>query len=404
MLLKKSFMKITTTLLVLIVVFATGFATPPITVYADSTPTLEEVEKEVYELGSMLSYSWPEQNIIDQDAKAFALAKAYSATHSGDKLIFKFYLDEYSRDLESFNKNLAHYKEQRNEWEISKYEKIVATTVKMQSIAQTSVVGELHFTVNFDTAQKKVFVKPKSSSSLSAVAATVKIWNDTTSSGTTTTLGELTTGGFFSTIIKSGYHAIAAVSFIEPDLGQLTYTTINPGWDLQADGKWKYYDATNNSQPTGGWLKLGNAWYSFQYGYMDTGWMNSYGPNASSKEYSRNWYYFGGDGKAYTGWNKLSNSWYNFDSVGAMRAGWQKDGNSWYYLGKNNDGRMATGWKQLSDKWYYFGGAGDGKMKTGWYKVGGKWYYSNSSGAMQTGKVKIGGKTHTFNPNGVWAS
>jgi hypothetical protein len=392
----KVFTKPIAIMVAIVVVFGISFVTPPSEVHGASTPTLDEVKHEIFELGGDLVYAHyiQEQTIVDQDTKAFSLVKAYSAAHPGDKTAYKLYLDEYSRCLENSSASLTYYEQEKNEMQIFFYKKIVAIITKLQTVAQTNVVSELHFTVNFDTIQKKALVKPKSDEILKVPFVALKAWNDTASTEMTNSFPALADIGYYSPLIKSGYHTIVTMTFIEPDLGQLAYTAINPGWDLQTNGKWKWYDAANDECQ--GWLTVGNARYRF--GGSDNGWVMLTGWWLWD-----DWHYFGIDGKmAMTGRKKVSNNWYYFKSSGAMQHGWLKSGNSWYYLNSRNSGVMSTGWKQLGGKWYYLGG--DGAMRTGWYKVGGKWYYSNSSGAMQTGKQKIGGKTYTFKSNGVWAA
>jgi len=119
------------------------------------------------------------------------------------------------------------------------------------------------------------------------------------------------------------------------------------------------------------------------------------------------WYYFGGDGRAVTGWltenGKMyyfrpengrmvagritslnSPTVYRFEENGACTAmweyydGWMRDDTGWYY--RNPGQGYATGWKKIDGEWYYFDEAG--YMKTGLVDIGGTLYYLEDSGAM----------------------
>jgi glucan-binding YG repeat protein len=397
MLLKKSFLQnMMAIFIAIIVIFAAGFMAPPVKVYAATTPTLDEVKYEIGELSRRLAYaaSWQEQDIVSQDTKTFDLVRAYSEANSGDKIAYILYVNKYAQVLGNAKENLAYYEQQNNATQVFFYKKIVAIITKLQTVAQTAVVHDMHFTVSFDTVQKKALVRSKSDEILKVPFVALKAWNDTASTEMTNSFPALAEAGYYSPLIKSGYHTVVTMTFIEPDLGQLTYTAINPGWDQQTNGKWKWYDAANDECQ--GWLTVGGARYRF--GGSDNGWVMLTGWWVWD-----DWFYFGNDGKmAMTGWKKVSNNWYYFKSSGAMRYGWMKDGNNWYYLNSRNSGVMSTGWKQIAGTWYHFGSSG--AMQTGWQKIAGKWYYFGPAGdgKMKTGKHKIGGKTHTFNSNGVW--
>lgn len=71
---------------------------------------------------------------------------------------------------------------------------------------------------------------------------------------------------------------------------------------------------------------------------------------------------------------------------------------SWYYFG--DDGRMYTGWLLNGGKWYYL--QPDGRMATGWLHLGKDWYYLEDSGAMVNAAKEIDGKSQFFLPDGRW--
>lgn len=160
-------------------------------------------------------------------------------------------------------------------------------------------------------------------------------------------------------------------------------TTQKQGW-VQENGKWFYYDQSNNKQS--GWVQVNGAWYYLaQDGEMKTGWLNQGG----------SWYYLTDSGFMKTGWQKVNGTWYYLNGSGAMQTGWLNQSGTWYYL--NNSGSMQTGWIRQSGTWYYL--TESGSMKTGWYQVNTKWYYSYSSGALAVSTTVDG---YTVNANGEW--
>lgn len=160
-------------------------------------------------------------------------------------------------------------------------------------------------------------------------------------------------------------------------------TTQKQGW-VQENGKWFYYDQSNNKQS--GWVQVNGAWYYLaQDGEMKTGWLNQGG----------SWYYLTDSGFMKTGWQKVNGTWYYLNGSGAMQTGWLNQSDTWYYL--NSSGSMQTGWLSQSGTWYYL--TESGSMKTGWYQVSTKWYYSYSSGALAVSTTVDG---YTVNANGEW--
>lgn len=160
-------------------------------------------------------------------------------------------------------------------------------------------------------------------------------------------------------------------------------TTQKQGW-VQENGKWFYYDQSNNKQS--GWVQVNGTWYYLaQDGEMKTGWLNQGG----------SWYYLTESGSMKTGWQNVNGTWYYLNGSGAMQTGWLNQSGTWYYL--NSSGSMQTGWLRQSGTWYYL--TESGSMKTGWYQISTKWYYSYSSGALAVNTTVDG---YTVNANGEW--
>ncbi len=208
------------------------------------------------------------------------------------------------------------------------------------------------------------------------------------------------------------------------------------GWQENKYGEWYYF---RNGKAVTEWQKISGKWYYFYrdfavmcntYVYVDGKsymfnkngtWISN--PNGWISDFEGDWYYFR-NGKALTGWQKISSKWYYFgdedlpimfanryeeidgkyyyfNSSGVWISkpeGWRKSNDEWFYF---KNGKPVTGWLQISGKWYLFY-KDEGWMITGWWDVNNKWYYFNSSGVMQTGIVTIGDLTYNLGSNGAW--
>ncbi len=144
--------------------------------------------------------------------------------------------------------------------------------------------------------------------------------------------------------------------------------------------------------------KIDGAWYWFGDDCrMQTGWI-TWGNGTKS--------FFDWDGRALTGWRSFNGVKYYFDPSTAMSLRWsQKLGGSWYYFDSDSkmvkgwvtwkngtksffdwDGRALTGWRSFNGVKYYFDPST--AMSLRWsQKLGGRWYYFNSSSQMVKGIV-----------------
>ncbi len=122
---------------------------------------------------------------------------------------------------------------------------------------------------------------------------------------------------------------------------------------------------------------------------MQTGWVTWNADKTKS--------YFDGNGRALTGWQKLSGKWYYFRPESGKSVRWsQKIGGYWYYF--NGASQMQTGWVTWNadkSKSYF---DGKGHALTGFQKIGGKTYYFNpSNGRSLRWGQRIGGSFYYFN-------
>lgn len=162
--------------------------------------------------------------------------------------------------------------------------------------------------------------------------------------------------------------------------------------------------------------KIEDCWYFFDDGCrMQTGWVTWKNGTKS---------FFDWDGRALTGWRsfngvkyyfdpstamslrwsqKLDGRWYYFDSASRMTRGivTWKDGTKSYY---DSQGRETGGWIQSDGAWYYFDWS-DGKAVRWHQKIDGHWYYFDSDYQMHKGWLKWSGvqKWSYFYSNGQQA-
>ena len=69
------------------------------------------------------------------------------------------------------------------------------------------------------------------------------------------------------------------------------------------------------------------------------------------------------DGSTYeqVAWEQVNGEWYAFGADGFAKSGWVYDEalGGWFYLDENN--RMKIGWHQINGIWYYFQTESDGR-------------------------------------------
>lgn len=215
---------------------------------------------------------------------------------------------------------------------------------------------------------------------------------------------------------------------------------MHTGWlTWNVDGSKSYFGS--NGQAQSGFLKQGKAtYYMSPSTYRSVKWAQTidgaqYYFNGKYQMYTGGWLtwnadksksYFGSNGKALIGWQKISGKTYYFDPTTAKAVKWsQKIGNNWYYFnGKcqmhtgwltwnadkaksyfDANGRAVTGWQKLGGSTYYFDPATAKSVK--WSRtIGGADYYFNGKGQMVTGPVKwkADGTTSVFASNGKMAT
>lgn len=204
---------------------------------------------------------------------------------------------------------------------------------------------------------------------------------------------------------------------------------------LQKIGGATYYFDPSTCHSRRWEVRVGNDLYYFNGSYqMVTGWVTWRADGTKS--------YFGSNGKALKGLQRIGGSTYYFDPATGKSKRWEQwiGGKLYYFNGKyqmvtgwvtwNSDktksyfdgsGRALTGWQRLGGHTYYFnpttarsvrweqtiGGAryyfdGNGRMHTGWlqWRADAKWSYFYSNGKMATGTQTIDGKRYTFDADG----
>ena len=203
------------------------------------------------------------------------------------------------------------------------------------------------------------------------------------------------------------------------------------GWRTTAEGK-QYLNYFG--RPSKGWVAVDEKNYYFDHsGYMYTGWLTTdegtYYLDADGvmqtdlqkleADGQIGLYYFARDGKAHTGWLRLSDTdnyyfgedfractgWreidrqhYFFDDDGRMHTGWLEQGENRYYL----DPWRLEGWADLDDGRYYF--AEDGKALQGWLTVPEGTYYLEETGRMYTGWLTLSTDRYYLQSDGLMAT
>ena len=79
-----------------------------------------------------------------------------------------------------------------------------------------------------------------------------------------------------------------------------------------------------------------------------------------------------------------------------MRTGWVWDNRNWYYFG--NDGAAVTGWNNIDGKIYYMNDRY--AALSGWWLLDGKWHYFDTSTRQMLHDAWIDG--YYVDSSGVW--
>lgn len=186
------------------------------------------------------------------------------------------------------------------------------------------------------------------------------------------------------------------------------------GWlTWNADGSKSFF--ASNGQAQSGFMKQGSAtYYMSPSTFRSVRWAQTIGGalyyfSGDYQMYTGGWItwkadgtksYFASNGKALTGWQKISGSTYYFNPSNARAVKWQqKIGNYWYYF--NGKCQMHTGWLTWNaDKSKSYFDA-SGRAVTGWQKLGGSTYYFDPSTARSVKWARtIDGADYYFNGNG----
>ncbi|MBR6484461.1 MAG: hypothetical protein IKT14_05530, partial [Clostridiales bacterium] len=190
------------------------------------------------------------------------------------------------------------------------------------------------------------------------------------------------------------------------------------GWKKDDEGYWHYY--INGVEQVSEFVTIkGKTYYFGVDGRMYTGRLNKGGKYYFFNEngimqkgwvkYAGFWYYFGEDGASYEYWNEIGGKKYYFDHNCRMVTGLTKIGEDYYFF--DETGAMQKGWIELKkdsgSKWIHTDS--EGKVSIGWKKINKKWYYfsrAEDSCIMYTGRCWIADGTNQggyyyFDENGV---
>ena len=191
-------------------------------------------------------------------------------------------------------------------------------------------------------------------------------------------------------------------------------------WYQDENGDWMYFKQ-NGKAARDEVIKIGNAYYGFDYQEMITD---------STDQYvfgGEDYYRFGSDGKAIIGWYKKgysdgTYSWYYYGKDGKAAKEWFSENGKWYYAADgyvycdgeytidhfkyrfNKDCSMVTGWYKYQYgegkddyRWYYY--MENGHAQNGWFSENGKWYYASNGLVYCNDFYRIKGALYYFNEN-----
>lgn len=181
-----------------------------------------------------------------------------------------------------------------------------------------------------------------------------------------------------------------------PTTGVIETSSLKNGLNEIADHVY-YFDQSKNQFAFNTWKNVNNNWYLFgENGAAKTGWYKS--PAGF-------WYYFDNNGAAKKDWQKISGKWYFFDNVNSNAAtGWKKTAAGfWYYLDPVN-AWAHTGWyKSSANFWYYFD-LNNANALTDWQHINGAWYYFDPVNAFAwTNWHYLAGAWYYLDPVNAWA-
>ena len=246
----------------------------------------------------------------------------------------------------------------------------------------------------------------------------------------------------FSVYVKDGDYSTYDATYKFDASGRMETNK----WYQDEDGDWMYFKQ-NGKAARNEVIKIGNAYYGFDYQEMITD---------STDQYvfgGEDYYRFGSDGKAIIGWYKKgysdgTYSWYYYGKDGKAAKEWFSENGKWYYASNglvycndfyrikgalyyfNENCSMVTGWYTRVNKntasvynettgkydeieyetvpsYFYFGK--DGKAANGWISMSGKTYYFKDGYAYSNGIVVVDNKYYVFNTDaslskGGWTS
>lgn len=200
--------------------------------------------------------------------------------------------------------------------------------------------------------------------------------------------------------------------------GVVSRATYQIGNWTSAFDEWFWFDGEYDPADYG-WKLINNIWYWFDgYGRMlsdekvwdhDNASYYYLGANGAmvtsqwvnTKPYEHatytEWYYFGADGKAYTGVKTVGSTMYYFNDHGSLYSGdysgMRTTYDATYIVEVTPDGVVSSyaeyainDWTQLKEEWYWFKGQYQ-PANYEWIEINGSWYYFEWMGRMVSERV-----------------
>lgn len=162
----------------------------------------------------------------------------------------------------------------------------------------------------------------------------------------------------------------------------------------------KYYIGVNGKAESG-WKKISGKWYYFNPDtYCMISGIDLYG-TLNIKEINKKYYAFGHDGAMLTGW--LANKYYANPDGALIEHGWKIIDGNWYYFDSTI---MKTGFINDGNALYFISSDGghyqNVTFRNGWVHVNGDWGFLENGDYLSSiyGK-SINGNVYGFNENGI---
>ena len=165
-------------------------------------------------------------------------------------------------------------------------------------------------------------------------------------------------------------------------------------WVTTGDGT--YYYGNNGKKYTGGPKKIKSGKKTYLYLFDRSGKLIT----DQVTKYKKKLYLSLANGRLLTTFKQINGAYYYGTEKGYLKTGKQTYKKKIYYFNPKNGQALKKQWKKIGKYYYYFNGRGRA-YHGGVYTINGKKYYFDKSGRRSSGVYKIGKYYYGFNSKGV---